>query len=312
MSGALPVHRLDVPDLVGLPFAIGTFDTIGPLARAEFPHRHTFYEVQYVTGGAGSQVIAGRRRVVDPPRLGVIGPGRVHWWEPAARVRGWVLLFQDDFLLGHPEEREVLRELGVGCPWLGLTPSDLPTFASLVDEMAREYAGRAPGYVSVLRSYLHVLLTRTYRRWRGVQSSAGSQLDRPLPSSRDTRSRVAWPDCPTSAEEVARRFLVVLADESTGSATVRAYAARLGVSASCLTESVKRVTGRTPGQLIREDRVLEAKRLLVDGRSTIRQVARAVGFVDPAYFSRFFRRETGLSPGDYRRRSGVKNTTIAV
>lgn len=48
--------------------------------------------------------------------------------------------------------------------------------------------------------------------------------------------------------------------------------------------------------------VLEAKRDLIYTSLTINQLADSLGFADPAYFSRFFRRMTGLSPRDFRRR----------
>jgi AraC-like DNA-binding protein len=60
-------------------------------------------------------------------------------------------------------------------------------------------------------------------------------------------------------------------------------------------------TGRTPSQLVREARTHEAKRLLAKTDLTVRQVAARTGFADPAYFCRFFRRETGVSPGAFRR-----------
>ncbi len=56
-----------------------------------------------------------------------------------------------------------------------------------------------------------------------------------------------------------------------------------------------------PGRLVRDARTQEAKRLLAKTDLTVRQVALRVGFDDPSYFCRFFRRETGLSPGDFRR-----------
>lgn len=54
---AVPLHRLDVPAPSILPFAVGSFDTIGPMSRADFPHRHTFHEIVYVTGGTGTHVV---------------------------------------------------------------------------------------------------------------------------------------------------------------------------------------------------------------------------------------------------------------
>jgi len=68
--------------------------------------------------------------------------------------------------------------------------------------------------------------------------------------------------------------------------------------------AVKAATGRTAAQLVREARTREAKRFLLRTDLTVRQVASWVGFADPAYFCRFFRRETGSSPGDFRQGRG--------
>jgi AraC-like DNA-binding protein len=82
---------------------------------------------------------------------------------------------------------------------------------------------------------------------------------------------------------------------------VRAAAAELGVTPGYLNEVVKAGTGRTPAQLLRQAQVLEAKRLLAATGLTVARIAHEVGFADPAYFCRFFRRETGLTPGTFRR-----------
>ncbi|MDK1474692.1 helix-turn-helix transcriptional regulator [Streptomyces sp. 549] len=102
------------------------------------------------------------------------------------------------------------------------------------------------------------------------------------------------------AREVARGLIRQLALPDAVSAPIAEHAARLGVTGGHLTESVRRATGRTPGQLLREARTREAKRLLSAGDLTVRQVAGRVGYPDPAYFSRFFRRETGMTPGAFR------------
>ncbi len=67
-DAALPTHRLEVPQPQALPFAVGTFDTIGPLSRAAFPHRHTFYEILHVTSGRGVHVVDLARQELRAPR----------------------------------------------------------------------------------------------------------------------------------------------------------------------------------------------------------------------------------------------------
>src|SRR5690606_39820470 len=63
--------------------------------------------------------------------------------------------------------------------------------------------------------------------------------------------------------------------------SVAEAAAGLGVTPGHLADAVKRATGRTPGELLRGARTLEAKRLLAGTGMTVAAVARAVGFADP-------------------------------
>ncbi|MFF0724485.1 helix-turn-helix domain-containing protein [Streptomyces sp. NPDC004134] len=282
------MHRLEVPAPEVLPFALGSFDSIGPLSRAGFPHRHTFHEIVYVRAGQGHHVVDQRRWPITPPHLGIVTPGQVHHWERATGLDGWVMIFTEDFLLPTPGDRDRLRELS-RVSWLSPDPRPAGILAALFAEMAREYAGRAPGFISVLQSYLHVLLIRADRLSRTARTEPEGGGDAGPAAGR--------------AAEIARRFDRLLTEPGAAVAelSVRGCAASVGVSVGYLNEAVKRVTGLTPGHLIRQAQAREAKRLLAATDLTVRQVARLAGFSDPAYFSRFFRRETGSSPGDYRR-----------
>ncbi|WP_371656106.1 MULTISPECIES: AraC family transcriptional regulator [unclassified Streptomyces] len=280
VGGVPPLHRLEVPMPNSLPFAMGTFDSIGAMSRADFPHRHTFYEIVHVTGGTGAHVLDLARFALRPPHLCVIAPGQVHQWECADGPEGWVILFTDDFLLDHPDDRALLRGLGPR-PWLELGEEADAWTSSLVAEMYEEYRTGAEGFHGVIRALLHVLVVRAAR----------------LPARPVSRAVAR-------AGGVAGEFTALVARAEDLPSSVRACADRIGVSVGYLTEAVKEATGRTPGELIRQARTHEAKRLLLHTELTVRQVAGRVGFADPAYFCRFFRRETGTSPGDFRRGGG--------
>ncbi|MEU4800870.1 AraC family transcriptional regulator [Actinosynnema sp. NPDC023587] len=280
--GELPMHRLEVPVPNALPFAIGTFDSIGPMSSANFPHRHTFHEIVLVTGGVGTHVVDLARWELRPPHLCAIAPGQVHHWVDTRELEGFVILFTDDFLIDHPGDRELLRRLSER-PWLTLEDATHAGLVKLVRELDEEYRERAEGVESVLRSLLHVLIVRAAR----------------LP---ETPS--ASPPARTGA--VAEEFARLAGRPDVDLWSVRAYAERIGVTPGYLTEAVKAATGRTPSELVREARASEAKRLLARTDLTVRQIAGRVGFADPAYFCRFFRRETGVSPGDFRRTGDVR------
>jgi AraC-like DNA-binding protein len=277
----MPLHRLEVPAPDVLPFAIGSFDAIGPLSRAPFPHRHTFHEIVHVTRGSGSHVADLDRRPLEPPQLVVLTPGQVHSWEGATGLQGTVLLFDDAFLLAHPGDRERLRLLGERSS-LRLRGEAAEDADRLLERMLREHRDQRPGTVSVLQACLHILLVQACR------------LAGPAP---------APPAAPGGRAAALARDFVRLLSRSGGAPvpSVRAAAAELGVTPGYLNEAVKGDTGRTPAQLLRQAQVLEAKRLLAGTGLTVARIAREVGFADPAYFCRFFRRETGLTPGGFRR-----------
>ncbi|MBP0455940.1 AraC family transcriptional regulator [Streptomyces montanisoli] len=285
---ALEMHSLDVTRPGVLPFAIGSFDTIGPLARADFPHRHSFYEIGLVTHGSGAHVVDLVRQDLDPPCLYALVPGQVHQWQDARDVAGWVLLFNEDFLLTHHGDAEIIRTLSAR-PRLRPNRTETAGLRLLLRELDREHRSAAAGHISILSSYLHILLLCWLR-----------MTDRETASDEAKRAR-------SRADELTHGFRRLMAQLDPGLRSVEACARELGVSTSYLHDVVKRGTGRTPGQLIRAKQILEAKRLIAGTDLTIGQVASAVGFGDPAYFCRFFRRETGVSPGQFRRAVGEKH-----
>ncbi|MEI5103521.1 AraC family transcriptional regulator [Streptomyces sp. PmtG] len=237
----------------------------------------------YVTGGTGTHVVDLSRFTLRPPHLCFIAPGQVHYWDGVRGLEGHVILFTDDFLLDNPADQEVLRRLGRRS-WLGLAAADAAWVGRLVADLDHEYRAGADGFHGLLQAYLHILVVRAARLLAPERDAAGAAPARPA--------------------AIAADFVTLLDTARTPLWSVRECATRLGVSVSYLNEAVRTAMGRTPGELLRQARVHEAKRLLVRTELTVRQVADRVGFSDPAYFCRFFRRETGASPGDFRRGGG--------
>ena len=87
-------------------------------------------------------------------------------------------------------------------------------------------------------------------------------------------------------------------------ASIIDYAELLGVTAKQLRAACLKVAGKSPLQLIRQRTLLEARRLLIYSNMTIAEIGYSLGFDDPAYFSRFFSSEAGLSPRGFRERGG--------
>jgi AraC family transcriptional activator of pobA len=86
------------------------------------------------------------------------------------------------------------------------------------------------------------------------------------------------------------------------------YARHIGISAAHLNALCRAQAGRSALEMIHARLALEARRDLVYTAMTIREVSEELGFVDPAYFTRFFRRVAGVSPREFRQRAGAPAT----
>src|SRR5205823_4430440 len=78
------------------------------------------------------------------------------------------------------------------------------------------------------------------------------------------------------------------------------YAARLRVSEGHLCRIVRKQTGMTASDLIHERVVVEVKRSLVHVEANISDISVSLGYDDPAYFARLFKRSTGQTPSEFR------------
>jgi len=93
------------------------------------------------------------------------------------------------------------------------------------------------------------------------------------------------------------------ARDKVGVTVVHYYAAQLGISVAHLNAICRELSGRSALQLIHERLMLEARRELIYTSMTIKEISELLGFTDPAYFTRFFKRQMGMSPKDFRYQS---------
>lgn len=83
------------------------------------------------------------------------------------------------------------------------------------------------------------------------------------------------------------------------------YANKLALSTSVFTKQCKSFYGKTPSQLIQERVILEAKKLIHLTYKNFKEIASLLNFEDEHYFSRYFKKNTGITPTLFRKKVGV-------
>jgi AraC-like DNA-binding protein len=85
-----------------------------------------------------------------------------------------------------------------------------------------------------------------------------------------------------------------------GLPTVNLMASRLNLSPKYLSDLLKQETGKTALELIHLYVITEAKNMLVAGEQSISGIAYKLGFENPPYFSRLFKKEVGMTPKEFQ------------
>ncbi len=99
---------------------------------------------------------------------------------------------------------------------------------------------------------------------------------------------------------VVKRFLQLVEENYQSNLSVTDYAGMMALTPNHLTQTVSQLTGKTSSQIIKAKQILEIKRLLVHTNLNVTEIANRLNFPDQSYFAKFFKREAGISPLQYR------------
>lgn len=242
------------------------------------PHRHSdLVQLLYVQAGHATLRVEDAIHHVDSPSLQIVPALSVHTFKFSEDTHGHVLSLAQPLVeqLGASLNSPVLTT--AACYPIGTDRVYLDTLFSAIFQ---EYSQQQSGRDSMLQSLITVLsiwLTR-----RNLQLS----LPQVLPLDR--------------GREHLQIFTRTLELRFREHLPIEHYAATLGISAAHLNALCRRFARQSALQIINQRLLLEAKRDLIYTNMTINQVSDSLGFSEPAYFSRFFKRGTGLSPKHFR------------
>jgi AraC-like DNA-binding protein len=257
--------------------------------RMQSTHRYAFHALVCVTEGDCRQVVDFRHVSCRPGSLLAFRPGQVHSFGPDHQWDGWIVAFRPEFISPSPvlADLTVAKALGSLPDHLSLAGDDLAIVTRAIEQM-RNDTGSEAGTLEVhalLRHQLYALILRLsllHRRQRvGQASPTGPALQR------------------------FERFRCLVEENFTRWHQVAHYAERLACSEKSLTRAAAEAAGMNAKAFIAARINLEAKRLLAHTAGSVALIGEGLGFDDPANFIKFFKREAGCTPSEFRRRQDV-------
>jgi AraC family transcriptional activator of pobA len=250
------------------------------------PHVLAFYDIFLVTRGRGTLTLDGRTYRVTPGSIFFTSPGQPRQWLTRG-LDGLCLFFTSDFVEDFFKDPLFLFTLpyfhrdGADVK-LSLRPAEAKALAARLSSMRREIKRLRADSPHALRAALYETLIQLARAFAG-------------------RAKTPARENPT-----ALRLRLLIERHFRDHHRPAEYARRLRVTVGHLNHLARRHLGRSAGIVIRERLTLEARRLLLHTDASAAEVGYALGFKDPAYFARFFKRTTGLSPSVFRIRDGAR------
>ena len=249
------------------------------------PHAHAALNHIFDLTAGGGAIHAESLDASFRTPCSILIPARtIHAFEFDDDTSGTVLTVSETFLREQLVRDSEFGELFSAPCLLEFSASsrDAQSLHSSLERLTLELAWRAPGHAAAVESQLQTILVALLRL--------------------DHRGRDDVKRAQSRQAELVARFRHLLEAEFHSNQPLAHYTRALGISSSRLRAVCMEVTHRSPIQLIQDRVLLEAKRVLLYSNISVAEAGYQLGFDDPAYFTRFFTKQVGMSPREFRRR----------
>lgn len=253
-------------------------------------HRHrNLFQFLLIERGGGDMIFEAATMAFAAPAAIIVSPNVAHGFRFQPGITdGWVVSFTEDVAaaLGERSGEAVAQLKAMAAD--PVTPLDNASesrrLSQLCNDLYQERFLARDGHRLAMRALLALVAIEIAR----------------LSASRARSGSVTL--APADATVEALRRLVE--EHFRHERQIGFYAGKLAMTSDRLNDHVKRAAGVTAGHLIRQRVLTEAKRELVFTNQAIHEIAYDLGFADPSHFARFFRKQTGTTPQDFRAGQG--------
>jgi AraC family transcriptional activator of pobA len=245
------------------------------------PHRHDYFEFFLFTAGGGIHYIDFAGHPIVAESVHVIFPSQIHLLKRAG-ARGFIIICRKEYVSALPKLFYTqLFQNNYAAPCISFSPESFEGLMRIFTSLQSELEEKHMLARELVNNYMALFLGHCIREsGRTPVVQAHGQSPHHL--------------------DVYRQFLLLLETHFDARHPVSFYAGQLSVTAKTLNNCVRGITGRTTIELIQERTLTEAKRLLLFTAESSKEIAWSLAFKDASYFTRFFKKLEGVTPGEFK------------
>lgn len=280
MRKTYPIHKIK-PDAKQIEFRIEEI-AFNNHYNVNAPHAHDYYELFLFKTGGGKHSIDFISTEIEAFSVHLVLPGQIHHIGRKGSCTGLVMVFSKDYLSSNTSLLDTINAFPFNrhqeTPYIKTIGQE--TFHYFFDTVAKIFADNAnDGFNSkaIIQSYLNILLLKTQELF----------ADQKLTTSTPVQLLLGYID---------RCYSNTLKGEEIANA--------LNTTLSALNKLTKKETGKNIKDLIKEKLLIEVKKSLLLNKDSVKSIAYNFSFSDPSNFNKFFKRNVGCTPLEFKRNAG--------
>jgi AraC family transcriptional activator of pobA len=271
--------------------AIKIFKIQDVIHYLKFPlplHRTNYYDIMFIArGGQASRHCGLKNYEIGTAQILFKAAGQITSGDVISKdIEGYFCMVEEDFISSNGSVKNLISAFPFfkygNNPIISLSATEVEKFNFLLNNIHQSYNSTDKGKNLIIAAYLNVLLQ---------EAAAIHQLQNNNAAIKNA----------TTAEAITSKFKDLVAEHYLSKRQVKEYADLLFVTPNHLNKVIKNTTGTTAHDLIFEMLMMEAQILLKQTNMSIAEIAIYLSFEDTSYFTRFFRKQTGITPGAYRK-----------
>lgn len=271
--------------------------SMNKVRRSMLPYRNMFYQISLFKQGLQETIVNERSYALDEGTIFFSASGNVQSWEIREDLTGFVMFFSSEFLSSSVLNSRILENF----PFFGvdsniaikLNSKQFTKLSNIYNEILEEISGDYSGKWEIIHSLLLLIMHQSSKIYYSKNDSE--------------------PDVVDSQGYIVNEFQTLLSQhyeqlylgERIALKIVIDYASDLYIHPNYLNQVTKKVLGKTASSVIKEKTIHEAKILLYQTDFSIAEIAYKLGFETNTYFSRFFKKETGQTPSEYKKSKNI-------